>query len=274
MLSYRHEYHAGNHADVLKHLCLLALLKRLCAKPKPLCYFESHAGAGRYRIDAEEAEKSGEYQAGAARLLTLEPGETLLSEYLHTLRLQQAGAHYPGSPAWAQSCLRAEDQMILCERHPKVFSALHAWAGQDPRIHLHQRDGHEAARALLPPSIKRGLVVLDPAYEDKAEYRQCVDTVLHLRKHFRSASIALWYPRLPAGREQAMLDILREQVRAECLHVVLDVTAATGDFGMYGSGMLLIQPPWQTRELLEPALHKVATQLAPCPELRIASWQA
>ncbi|MGJ8668344.1 MAG: 23S rRNA (adenine(2030)-N(6))-methyltransferase RlmJ [Oceanococcus sp.] len=271
MLSYRHGFHAGNHADVVKHLCVLALLQRLCAKTKPFCYFETHAGAGRYKLDSSEALKTGEFLTGAGSLSSTTANAALLNDYLSTVRVQQEAGHYPGSPAWAQTTLREQDEMILCELHPIDYSALRRWAGRDERIHTHQRDGHEAVKALLPPDQKRGLVVIDPAYELKGEYQQCLNTIEHVRKHFRSACIALWYPRLPQRPDQKMLQTVINQADADILHITLDIAEPSGDFGMFGSGMLIIQPPWQTREILEPALQQAAAQLAQRPQLEISS---
>lgn len=261
MLSYRHAYHAGNHADVLKHLCLLALLERLTLKPKPLCYFETHAGAGRYRGDSAAADKTGEHAEGAGRLLDHRAQNALLARYLRLLHDTQPD--YPGSPLLACAALREDDVVQLCELHPQDAPALRTSLRHEPRAHVHQRDGHEAARALIPPAQKRGLVLIDPAYELKSEYAQCVATIEHLRTHFRAACLALWYPRLPRAPAQPMLDKIMALAAADCLHITLDVREPLGDYGMYGSGMLIIQPPWQLEELVQPALHEAARALSP-----------
>ena len=269
MLSYRHAFHAGNHADVLKHLCLLALLQRLCQKPKPLCYFETHAGSGQYKLDSEEALKTGEFSEGVGRVMQTQASSPLLQDYLDMARQQQKRGYYPGSPAWAQTLLKENHRLILCEKHSQEFLALQRWAKDDPRIHAHKRDGHEAVKALLPPVQKRGLVLIDPAYENKAEYTQCVDTISYIRKHFRSACIALWYPRLPQQPAQAMLQAVSKKVDGDYLHITLDVSEPLGDYGMYGSGMFIVQPPWQCEDLLTPALKEATRQLSPHAKLDI-----
>ncbi len=260
MLSYRHAFHAGNHADVLKHLCLLGLLDALTRKPKPLCYFETHAGAGRYSTTSEVAQKTAEYAQGAGRLLQHTPRDALLRRY--TDLLQSTSPDYPGSPLIALDVLRPDDDLHLCELHPSDAEALRRHL-RDPRAHIHQRDGHEAVRALLPPTQRRGLVLIDPAYEVKSEYAQCAATVEHLRKHFRAACVALWYPRLPREPAKPMVDKLLKLADADCLHITLDVRETLGDYGMHGSGMLIIQPPWQMEQTLAPALREAASQLAP-----------
>lgn len=272
MLSYRHGFHAGNHADVLKHLCLLALLDKLCRKDKPLCYMETHAGAGCYALDSDFARKTGEFAEGAGRLLDQHSQNPLLANYINQLQQHGERGDYPGSPAWARERLRDGDEILLCEMHPAEFAALKAWAAADLRIHTHQRDGHEAARALLPPRHKRGLVLIDPAYENKQEYQQCADTIAWLRKHYRSACIALWHPRLPARPDRAMLDAVMQGESADILHITLDIAPALGDYGMFGSGMLIIQPPWQSAETLKPALQAAAALISEHPCLTLKTY--
>ena len=266
MLSYRHAFHAGNHADVLKHLCLLALLERLTLKPKPLCYFETHAGAGLYPHDSDAARKTGERARAADRLLRHTPHDPLLRRYI--LALQAAQPDYPGSPVLALDALRADDELQLCELHPADGQSLQRHFRSEPHVHVHQRDGHEAVRALLPPTHKRGLVLIDPAYEIKTEYAQCAATVEHLRKHFRAACIALWYPRLPRDPASPMLDRILGAADADCLHITLDVSEALGDYGMYR--MLIIQPPWQLAQNLEPSLREAGPLLSPATRLKLS----
>ncbi len=277
MLSYRHSYHAGNHADVLKHLGLLALLQSLREKPKPLCYFETHAGAGRYAIDSAAARKTGEFAAGAGLLLRHPTRNALLSDYLALIRGPDpnvAVQHYPGSPAIAQLLLRPADRLILCELHPEDHRILRQRTAGDARVAVHQRDGFEALRALLPPSESRGLVLIDPAYEVKADYAHCVKAITGLRRRFRAASIALWYPRLPGEPAAAMLRSLTRLPGTECLQLELDVTDPAGDFGMYGSGLLILQPPWKLAERLRPALAEAARLLSPAARLQISEHAA
>ncbi len=272
MLSYRHSFHAGNHADVLKHLSLYALLQGLSEKPKPLCYFETHAGAGRYAIDGAAARKTGEFAAGAGLLLRHPTRNALLGDYLTLIRGPDpnvAVQHYPGSPRIAQTLLRATDRMILCELHPEDHRVLQQLMARDERVAVHRRDGFEALRALLPPAESRGLVLIDPAYEVKADYADCVRAITDLRRRFRAATIALWYPRLPGDPAAVMLRSLSRLPATESLQLQLDVTDCIGDFGMYGSGMLILQPPWKLADRLRPALDEAARLLSSAPRLQI-----
>ena len=265
MLSYLHGFHAGNHADVLKHLCLMALLTRLTAKPSPLCYFDSHAGAGCYPLDHPDVEKTGEHALAAGKLQDYAASDPLLRAYIEQLQqhAQRSPADYPGSPQLAQTLLREQDQLQLCELHPTEFEKLQRWSRRDARIHVHHCDGHDATKALLPPAEKRGLVLIDPSYENKSEYAQCLASVLRIRKHFRSACIALWYPRLPRDPAADMQRAILKQAGADTLLIHLDVTEPLGDFGMYGSAMLIIQPPWQIEDTIQTALAEVAPLLGP-----------
>lgn len=272
MLSYRHGFHAGNHADVVKHICLLALLQALCKKPTPLCYFETHAGAGLYPLHSPQAQQTREYASGAQRLVTQTARDELLADYVRLLREAAdptGAAHYPGSPWLAQSVLRSQDRLQLCELHPADGQSLSQLMASDPRVSVHRRDGFAAVRALLPPAQSRGLVLIDPAYEIKTDYRSCVDAVVTLRKRFRSACIALWYPRLPHDPAAPMLRDLRALPATEMLRVELDVAPALGDYGMFGSGVLIVAPPWQLGQRIAGALQEAAPRLGSGAQFRI-----
>lgn len=266
MLSYRHHFHAGNHADVLKHLSLLALLDAVTRKPKPLCYFETHAGAGMYTIPERQAGKAPEFDLGAGRLLAAPCESALLQHYCALIK--QAGQnaavqHYPGSPWLAQSRLRENDEAVLCELHPADADCLRAQFAGKAQMHVHHRDGFNAIRALLPPAQSRGLVLIDPPYERKDDYRRCVDAVRALQQRFRAGIIALWYPRLPRDPAGEMLLALEQIKGVDQLRLQLDVAPPLGDFGMYGSGMVILRPPWGLRENLLPALAEAAARINP-----------
>jgi 23S rRNA (adenine2030-N6)-methyltransferase len=272
MLSYRHVFHAGNHADVLKHLSLIALLRALGKKPKPLCYFETHAGAGSYALNSDRAQKTQEFAQGAGRLLQHSARDPLLADYLQLIDSARApgdAANYPGSPALAQTLLRPQDELQLCELHAAEVVLLNRMTHRDQRVHVHHRDGFAAINALLPPAQSRGLVLIDPPYETKTDYAACVEAIKTLRTRFRSACIALWYPRLPRSPALPMLKNLLTLPGTDKLHVVLDVGEALGDYGMYGSGMLILQPPWQLDQTLGNALKEATPLLAPYARFQI-----
>ncbi len=198
MLSYRHAFHAGNHADVLKHLVLVQLLDYLTAKPKPLWFVDTHAGAGVYDLKRGFATQLAEHTTGISRLWNEPPATPALERYLTLVRgLNPHGrlTRYPGSPWLARQLSRADDRLWLYELHPADFAALCRNVG-GKGVGVTREDGLQALRALLPPRPKRALVLLDPAYEVKTDYRQVVATLREALQRFPTGTYAVWYPRL------------------------------------------------------------------------------
>lgn len=272
MLSYRHSYHAGNHADLLKHASLLVLLGHLLKKDKPFVCIDTHSGAGRYALDSDEARKTGEAGTGILRLLdACQRGDTVhpVLRQLVGLVDPQAGADtpgtmiYPGSPAIAMTSLRGEDRLHLCELHNREIEVLRAGFSHDKRIHIHHRDGFEAAIALVPPTPRRGLMLIDPAYEDKQDYERVVRTVEAVYRRWATGILAVWYPKLGQARDRS--DWLIEKLSAVAPTAIadLDVKAQTAEFGMHGSGMVVINPPWRfeaTMTEVSRELRKICTE--------------
>ncbi len=268
MLSYQHEYHAGNFADVHKHLCLRVLFESLLKKDKPLCYIDCHAGAGIYDLDSGEARRTGESAGGIGRLWVHRAGTRApaLAAYLEAVAaLNPDGQlrHYPGSPALARQWLRPQDQALLMELHPQAQQALKKNVGLDSRISVHARDCYEGLAALLPPPIKRGLVLLDPSYEVKDEYRQIAALAVKAHKRWPNAVYAIWYPLLPAARHLELLQALERSGLSKILLTELLVAGEGETGGMYGSGMAIVNAPWQADEQLAQLLPPVADLLAP-----------
>jgi len=267
MLSYRHAFHAGNHADVLKHLVLLALLQQLRSKDKPFACMDTHSGNGFYEMDSAEARKTGEAGQGILRLwpradsLSFQDG--LLRDYFQLLRQHNSTELnlYPGSPAIMQSQLRDQDRLTLMELHTTEIEQLRQNFRRDGRISIHHRDGFEGAVALSPPTPRRGLMLIDPAYEDKSDYQRAVKTVQAVHQRWSTGIIALWYPKLGRSRDQS--DWLKHKLRAIAGQAVieLDVAPQAEEFGMHGSGMLIVNPPWQFAERVEAALAVIRPQL-------------
>jgi 23S rRNA (adenine2030-N6)-methyltransferase len=269
MLSYLHGFHAGNHADVFKHSVLTLLLETLTAKPKPLTYLETHAGAGIYDLTSAQARKTGEAADGIKRLWARQAEFPELAAYFRAIAaLNPAGAlvRYPGSPQLARCALRTADQLILMELHPSEAQNLRHTLGDDPRAHLHHRDGCEGLPALLPPRPPRGLVLLDPPYEVKTEVRHVADAVLAAYRRWPSGCYALWYPRLGVQRDQAaqLLNRLARHLPA-LLIAELWVRPQTDEFGMHGSGFIFINPPWHLETQLRILLPRLAAVLAVAP---------
>lgn len=266
MLSYRHAYHAGNHADVLKHLTLLATLQQLRNKDKPFVAIDTHSGNGFYNLSSEPARKTGEAAQGFLRLWQTRSklqGTDLVSDYLdlvaglNPVDTGSAIGHYPGSPAIVQSQLRDDDHAILMELHSTEIEHLRENFKREPRISIHHRDGFEGAVALTPPTPRRGLLLMDPAYENKADYQQAIKAVLAVHRRWPTGIIALWYPMLGQARDLSALVKHKLGVVADSVSIELSVAPQSDEFGMHGSGMYIINPPWQLAERVNAALNQI-----------------
>lgn len=275
MLSYLHGFHAGNFADVHKHWLLSLLLQHATKKASALTYLETHAGRGRYDLNSAQADKTREYTDGIARLWSSEPHvpaqdktedhrPDALTPYLDAVQACNPTPglrHYPGSPLIAQQRLRSQDRLILMEAHPGEHRALKQHLGHDTRIAVHRRDGYEGLGAFVPPRTPRLLVLIDPSYEDKDEYHQAPAHLLRAVRRARHGVYALWYPLLPAARHHTLLS----EIQTHCPHPVLrselHTRPAHGD-GMHGSGMLVINPPWQLDTTLQQHGPALAQRLA------------
>lgn len=251
MLSYQHAYHAGNAADLHKHVALGVLLDLLTRKPRPVSYLESHAGRGIYDLTSPEAQKTGEAAQGIARL---DPGGPF-GRALAAVRARYGASAYPGSPLIAEALLRPGDRLSLCELHPAEHGALKATLGHvpvGPAIAIHKRDGHEGLRALCPPDPRRGLVLIDPSYEVKTEYDQTAATALEVLRLWPQGIVMVWYPILSAGRHKAMAERITAALPGACLrHEVRFVPAP--ERGMTGSGLLVLSPPFGAERALKDA---------------------
>ena len=262
-MNYRHAFHAGNHADVLKHIILLALLDALKKKDAPFFVLDTHAGRGRYLLAAPESRKTAEADAGIVKLM----GEATMPEVVEAyLRAVQAnnpvGAliAYPGSPLLVAQALREQDRLAACELQPEEAAALKELFAHDPRVAVHARDGYSAMKALLPPRIgeariARGLVLIDPPYEAQdSEYPQIIASVREAMGRWPGATYAVWYPikqrrsLLPFFRKAAALPA-KSSLLAE-----LQVHPDDSPLRLNGSGMLVLNPPWQLEETIAQAL--------------------
>lgn len=245
MLSYLHRYHAGNFADVHKHLLLTRALAALLRKPAPLCVIDTHAAEGAYDLGAAEAAQSGEAAEGIARFRALADPPALAADYRAAT---EDPAAYPGSPMLARRMLRDGDRLLLVELHPQAHAALKRTMRGDPRVHLHRRDALEALVALTPPAEKRGLAVIDPAYEVKGEYLSVPAAVAKAFARWRGGVYFIWYPLLPEGRHLDLLGALEgagfpEVVASEWLR-----RDPGSGRGLYGSGVAVVNPPFRFAE--------------------------
>lgn len=246
MLSYQHIYHAGNFADCHKHGVLCALLSALQTKDSALTFYDFFAGRGFYSFASHEANKTGEYQQGIAKIWQQADAPPALSPFLQHVKNDNPNGlqHYAGSPVLMQRHLRAQDRLICVDAHPQEHAALEQALGDDPRLTIYQDDAWDGVDALLPAKTPRALLVIDPAYEVKSDYTVLVERCAKALKLMRHAVILIWYPLLSSGHHVAMLEKFQKTIGTKTLNSQLHVQQPQ-ERGMYGSGLLLVNPPWQ-----------------------------
>ncbi len=271
-MNYRHAFHAGNHADVLKHVVLLALCDALTHKPAACFALDTHAGSGLYALDAESALRTGEAADGVGRLFSQPPRDPWITRYLDAIRACRTlhGEHaYPGSPWLLAHALRATDRIACCELQADEAAALKLNFSRDPRVAVHQRDGYAALKALLPPHvgeqrIGRGLVLIDPPYEAQLdEFDVALSALRDGLTRWPQATYALWYP---IKQRRTLRPFQREASRLpakSALIAELLVHPDDSPLRMNGSGLLLLNPPYQFEVQLASTLAALASLLAP-----------
>ena len=268
-MNYRHAFHAGNFADVFKHAILLALLDALTAKDKPLCCFDTHAGRGRYALDEAEAGKTGEWRDGVGRLFGDPDSPPPLRRYLDAIRACNPDGTlrvYPGSPLLTAQALRPKDRMVLCETQDDEAAALRALFREDPRVHVHARDGYASLNALLPPGERRGLVLIDPPFEAQAGEFTAIETAL-TQAHARwpKGVYAVWYP---IKSHRAVVPFHRHLAAGpfeKILVAELLVQPDDSPLRLNGCGILIANPPWKIDAALAAMLPALRNKLAQSP---------
>ncbi len=270
MLSYRHAFHAGNHADVLKHLVLVNTLHYATRKDAPLFYLDTHAGAGLYYLQSEQALQTGEAAKGVQKLDFAALAAALPAQASAALQIyQQAVAPflkrgtYPGSPLLAASVLRSQDHLRLCELHPVDFELVLHHTRDDARVICEQADGYARALALLPPAQKRAVVLIDPSYEVKDDYRKVARLVADIHQRMRAAQILLWYPVVERGDIDRMMAALQRAEVRDLWQFELGMAPDQSGHGLTASGMLVVNPPWTLPAQLRELLPRIQQQLAP-----------
>jgi len=267
-MNYRHAFHAGNHADVFKHVVLLALCDSLAAKPAPCFALDTHAGRGLYRLEGEDALRTGEAAGGVARLRRgIDPAIDRYLDAIDACRERRGADAYPGSPWLLAHALRAQDRIACCELQAEEAAALKANFAGDARVAVHARDGYAAIKALLPPKVEgrrfaRGLVLVDPPYEAQlAEFDAAFAALREGLARWPQAAFALWYP---LKQRRALQPMLREAAALpakSALLVELLVRPDDSPLRMNGSGMLLLNPPFGMEERLLPVLAALRAAL-------------
>ncbi len=267
MLSYRHAFHAGNHADVLKHVVLVHLLRYLAQKDKPLYFVDTHAGAAVYALDEGYATKNAEFENGIARLWSRPDLPAPVADYVEQVRALNSDGRlrrYPGSPQLAMQLLRPQDRLRLFELHSTESELLkqHFRKGCS-RVIAQAGDGFKAMQAVLPPPSRRALVLIDPSYEVKTDYRQVLTALRDAQRRFAAGVYAVWYPQVQRRESREFPVMLKRLQKNDWLHASLTVKApAAGGYGLHGSGIFVLNPPWLLPEALRLALPYLAQVLA------------
>ncbi len=266
MLSYQHGYHAGNFADVIKHIALTRLLNYLTLKDKPLFYLETHAGKGLYDLKNKQAEKTGEYKQGINLIWPdkkkLPPVFKDYLKVISQLNPTQDLRHYPGSPYLAMNHLRSQDRMYFCELHPAEFEALNELPHFNKKVHASNTDGIAAMSALLPPPEKRGLVFIDPSFELKEEYKDIPAAIKQAFARFSSGVFCLWYPVVNRRLVDKLVRNMKDIKIKGALRIEFNLTLAPMD-GLSGTGLWVINPPYTFAEEMKSVLDILRTYFNP-----------
>jgi 23S rRNA (adenine2030-N6)-methyltransferase len=266
-MNYRHAFHAGNFADVLKHVVLMMLVEHLKKKPAPFFFLDTHAGRGTYDLSEAEAQRSGEYRNGIGRLLELREA-SLPAEVAAYVRLVRDAAGkgnsaitaYPGSPVIVSRMRRATDRMVMVEKLPKEADALRAALGRQRLLSVIDGDGYAALKAQLPPRENRGLVLIDPPYESDLEFDSVLAGLELAHERWPTGTYCIWYPLTDrAGPTRFHRGLERSGIRS-VLDVSLRILPPDAQVGMSGAGLTIVNPPWMLDERLKelmPQLHRL-----------------
>jgi 23S rRNA (adenine2030-N6)-methyltransferase len=266
-MNYRHAFHAGNFADVVKHAVLARIITHLKEKPAAFRVIDTHAGAGLYDLSGPEASRTGEWRLGIARLLAaqLAPDvRALLAPYLDAVAALNPGADlkaYPGSPALAQSLLRDQDRLVACEREPNAARALAGFVHGDARAKAVEIDGYTALKAYVPPKERRGLVLIDPPYEQPDEFEHLVLALTAAHRKWPTGVYALWYPIKNPRETAAFARSIASSGIARVLRAELTLARADNE-RLGGSGLIIVNPPWRLEQELSLLLPALAQALA------------
>lgn len=274
MFGYRHAFHAGNFADVVKHSLLVALLEALQRKDTPLCVLDTHAGLGRYDLASPEACKNREYAEGIGRVYAEGSAPPAAARYLELVRALNAGGSalrwYPGSPRIARALLRPQDRLVLTELNRADHAVLKREFAGDRQVAVHLQDAYQGLKAFLPPAERRGLVLIDPAYELKDEYERAAAGLAGAHRRWPTGVYALWYPLLTASLARGLHEGLRAGGIRKVLRAELWVRPEARD-RLSGSGMLIVNPPWRLEAELAELLPWLQARLCQLPpgEVRV-----
>lgn len=265
MLSYRHAFHAGNFADVLKHSVLTLVLEYMTRKEKGFYYIDSHSGAGMYQLADEYAQKTGEYKDGIAKLIEQQDLPEALEPYIDLVkdlnREEDELSLYPGSPGIARQFTRRQDSAHLFELHPTDIEHLKEYSQRWNKSHVKQSDGYQGVLGLVPPPNRRGVVLIDPPYELKEDYLKAVRTIVNAYKKFATGTYILWYPVVKRELVEQMQNAFTKSDVRNVVQVEYCQKADTTEYGMTGTGLFIVNPPWQLSQQLEEILPYLKAKL-------------
>jgi 23S rRNA (adenine2030-N6)-methyltransferase len=251
-MNYRHLFHAGNFADAFKHIVLVALTQSFFKKETPFCYLDTHAGIGQYDLLSDAAQKCKEYENGIEKILMADNAPALVQDYLSCI--QKPLRLYPGSPDIVKKLLRPQDRMVLCELHPEDAKTLKTHFSHDKQITVNQQDAYQSLKAYLPPKEKRGLVLIDPPYENKNEFSNILSALVIALKRFETGVYAIWYP----IKDYKSILHFHQQLKNTITRPLLacEITLYPDDIKtqLNGCGMIIINPPFKLDERLNETL--------------------
>lgn len=267
MLSYRHSFHAGNHADVLKHIVLMLILENLKLKEKGFFYLDTHSGVGRYRLSSNESEKTAEYKEGIERLWEQTDLPEDVARYVKMIKKLNYGGkelrYYAGSPLIATELLRPQDRALLTELHPSDYPILRNNFSDYKNVTVKCDNGFQQVKATLPPKERRGLVLIDPPYELKEDYDLVVKTIEEGYKRFATGTYAIWYPVVLRQQTKRIFKGLEATGIRKILKIELAVRPDSDQRGMTASGMVVINPPWTLETQMKEILPYLTKTLVP-----------
>lgn len=264
MFSYRHIYHAGNFADVAKHVILTLLVDAMQRKDSPFCYLDTHAGIGRYDLNSLQAQQTGEFHHGVERIFNAAHPPEPVANYLIIVRQFNQGEQllsYPGSPRFVRALLRNQDRMVLSELNPADNAALKREFSGDRQVAVHLKDAYQGLRAFLPPREKRALILIDPAYERKDEYQRLIEGITEAYARFPTGVYAIWYPIMSRSLVNRFYTDLQATGLRRLLRTEILIREESERTQMSGSGMIIINPPWQIDLQLADLLGWLANEL-------------
>lgn len=263
-MNYRHAYHAGNHADVFKHIVLSRLFHALSQKDAAFAYLDTHSGIGLYDLKSTEAQCTGEWITGIKKLMDAADTPSLLDDYIrliHTLNPEQTITNYPGSPKIAQLLSRKQDHLIFNEKHTDDFQLLKSHFKKVKNITIHGQDGWLLPKALLPTIEKRILILIDPPFEQPNELAHCVKTLNEAISRMRQAIVAIWYPIKDKRTLNTFYSELKKSNAPKLLKAEFMIKEADNSLGLNGSGMVIANPPWKLETELQLILPYLVERL-------------